>query len=938
MRGVFAFVLTFFMISGLAADAAAQARVEGTVTGTDGKPVPGATVRVAGSELRKPRTTTTGADGGYVVDDLKLGQWVQVIAFQEGRRLAVGSTLVSQAIEKLDLTARADQVTEVVDIEDLNPSGGPSGNVRGVIRDGAGAPIPGARVTIKETPVATTADSAGRYAFHGLRADVPVDIGASAGGYRDKASRVVVPNGGVVEADLTLDAGKATGKSEPAGKSGPAEGEGPGGLENAALVTKSDDSGSSELRPGEAAGLPTLTQADLFRAIQFLPAARGDLEASSELYLRGGTPDQTLVTLDGFNIYPFTHYFGTFSAVNMDAIDSATFSATASNAADGGRMAGALRMTAAPTAVDAPNGGVDLSTLGWGVRASTPFGSRVAALFAYRATPPTTLYNRVLDEMSGNTGLSFPNRQAVYSGGAFELAPTISSFHDLNGKITANVTDRDRLSATIYDASDAANLSRNVGEPAASASLAEPPLYAALPADAVAQISNVQSWKGQGISAQWERKWSRGARTTVSIGHSMFSMDDSYASIVTSPSTGIDYSFTAERGGSAGLSESNRITDTTFRVDGSIDVGYRHALSAGGELSALEASYGLSTEVLSSTKSSLPASTLAGLASQTDTGHLATMYAQDSWRPALPITIAPGVRVTHYDLAGTTYVDPRATVSYELNRWVRFSGAWTIDHQAANRITREDLTRGDGEFWALANGSSIALPRAEQFVAGASLELPTLLVELRGYYKQLDDLTLFAPRLFPGLPIGPSDTFFYDGSRIAKGVEFHLAHSIPENTVWLSYVASRSDDTFPLLEPKAFPSSQDQRQAFKIADTVKFAKSWSAGGVWVYGSGRPDTPATGVTQVWLPSGSAVNQVAFGPKNSDRLPPYHRLDVRAERLFRFDRIKIAVVGTVFNAYDRQNIAYSQYWTTDAQVVATDVTFLRRTYDIALRIGF
>src|SRR5262245_5116987 len=71
-------------------------------------------------------------------------------------------------------------------------------------------------------------------------------------------------------------------------------------------------------------------------------------------------------------------------------------------------------------------------------------------------------------------------------------------------------------------------------------------------------------------------------------------------------------------------------------------------------------------------------------------------------------------------------------------------------------------------------------------------------------------------------------------------------NSIPENTVWLSYVASRSDDTFPSLEPTAFPSSQDQRQAFKIADTVRFAKSWSAGGVWVYGSGRPETPATGV--------------------------------------------------------------------------------------------
>ena len=367
-------------------------------------------------------------------------------------------------------------------------------------------------------------------------------------------------------------------------------------------------------------------------------------------------------------------------------------------------------------------------------------------------------------------------------------------------------------------------------------------------------------------------------------------------------------------------------------------MGYKHALSAGGELSSLEASYDLRTEILATTKSSSPGSKLADLVTQTDTGHLATAYVQDSWRPASPLTIAPGVRITHYDLAGATYVDPRATVTYELNRWVRFSGAWTIDHQAANRITREDLTRGDGEFWALANGTTIAVPRAQQFVAGASLELPTLLVEVRGYYKQLDDLTLFAPRLFPGVTVGPSDTFFYDGSRTAKGVEFHLAHSIPANTVWLSYVASRADDLFPLLEPNAFPSSQDQRQAFKAADTLRFGKSWSAGGVFVFGSGRPETLPTGTSPAWLPTGSTVYQVDFGSKNSSRLPAYHRLDARLERSFQFDRMSMAIVGTVFNAYDRQNIAYSQYWTTDAQVVTTDVTFLRRTYDVALRLAF
>ena len=96
------FVLTLVAVIGFAAHAAAQARVEGTVKGIDGKPVAGVMVRVEGSDLPKPRTTTTGADGTYVVADLKLGQWVQVVAYQDGRKLAIESTLVTRAVEKVD--------------------------------------------------------------------------------------------------------------------------------------------------------------------------------------------------------------------------------------------------------------------------------------------------------------------------------------------------------------------------------------------------------------------------------------------------------------------------------------------------------------------------------------------------------------------------------------------------------------------------------------------------------------------------------------------------------------------------------------------------------------------------------------------------------------------------------------------------------------------
>ena len=50
-------------------------------------------------------------------------------------------------------------------------------------------------------------------------------------------------------------------------------------------------------------------------------------------------------------------------------------------------------------------------------------------------------------------------------------------------------------------------------------------------------------------------------------------------------------------------------------------------------------------------------------------------------------------------------------------------GAWAIDHQIVNAITREDRLHGDGAFWALSNGAAIPVPRAMQFVASGSLDM-----------------------------------------------------------------------------------------------------------------------------------------------------------------------------------------------------------------------
>ena len=61
------------------------------------------------------------------------------------------------------------------------------------------------------------------------------------------------------------------------------------------------------------------------KALQLLPGVQSGGEGQSGLYVRGGSPDQNLILLDGVPVYNASHLFGFFSVFNADAIKDVTF-------------------------------------------------------------------------------------------------------------------------------------------------------------------------------------------------------------------------------------------------------------------------------------------------------------------------------------------------------------------------------------------------------------------------------------------------------------------------------------------------------------------------------------------------------------------------------------------------------------------------------------
>jgi hypothetical protein len=99
------------------------------------------------------------------------------------------------------------------------------------------------------------------------------------------------------------------------------------------------------LPPREIDMVPQVVESDLLRTLQNLPGIAAVSDFSSQLYVRGGTPDQNLYLIDGVDIYNPEHLFGLFSTFNTDAIKNVDISKGGFGADHGGRLSSVLDVT-----------------------------------------------------------------------------------------------------------------------------------------------------------------------------------------------------------------------------------------------------------------------------------------------------------------------------------------------------------------------------------------------------------------------------------------------------------------------------------------------------------------------------------------------------------------------------------------------------------------
>ncbi|MGE5438524.1 MAG: carboxypeptidase-like regulatory domain-containing protein [Bacteroidota bacterium] len=79
---------------------------------------------------------------------------------------------------------------------------------------------------------------------------------------------------------------------------------------------------SYSIHPGDLSKVPQFIEADAFRAFQALPGVTTAADMSSQISVRGGNYDETLVFLDGIPVYNPYHLVGVFSMFNSDILQN----------------------------------------------------------------------------------------------------------------------------------------------------------------------------------------------------------------------------------------------------------------------------------------------------------------------------------------------------------------------------------------------------------------------------------------------------------------------------------------------------------------------------------------------------------------------------------------------------------------------------------------
>jgi outer membrane receptor protein involved in Fe transport len=277
------------------------------------------------------------------------------------------------------------------------------------------------------------------------------------------------------------------------------------------------------------------------------------------------------------------------------------------------------------------------------------------------------------------------------------------------------------------------------------------------------------------------------------------------------------------------------------------------------------------------------------------------LYFSNKLRLANPFTVELGIR---YDYASWTVdknIGPRINMAYDLNKKSVLRMGWGKFYQTQG-IHKLNALDGDKRFYPAELAEHRVLGIDHEFQSGINLRV-------EAYQKKLSNIR---PRYhnFRGFTLNPLEEIHDDRIRLepergeSRGIEIFIKKDRDEKfRWWVSYSYAIAEDVIDGLK---IPRDFDQRHTIYLDLNYQPNLKWRLNLAWQYHTGWPYTKSIlNVVNEW-PDGYIDYEWIPGPLNAQRLPDYHRLDIRATRVFYTAYGRISAFFEIRNVYNQENI--------------------------------
>ncbi|MCF7886542.1 MAG: TonB-dependent receptor [Candidatus Marinimicrobia bacterium] len=599
---------------------------------------------------------------------------------------------------------------------------------------------------------------------------------------------------------------------------------------------------------------PAFVEQDVFRTLQMTPSVKSKNDFSSALVVRGGSPDENLIMLDGIEIYNPYHLGGVFSTFNAKAISDAEFIAGGFNAKYGNRNSSVLNITSREG-----NSRKKLlfknSKFGDYFNLSGLSGEVSMLTSKFLAEGPVGNGSWML---AGRRTYFDKLAQAYYAFNDDEL-PGKYYFWDSQAKVIQDITDKDRLTYCGYFGRDFLEMDFDD--------------------DNGGGFGIDFDWGNYTSGLRWRHVPNTKIHSVTSLYHTNYDWDlNAEISQMDSLKDGKAYESTIN------YLEEVSLQDWTLKEELNFYATDHHTITTGFELKNINMKTYQKIQDIT-------------FLDQNRNVNIFGVFLQDKWKVNNLLSVQTGLRISRYNGHEHNYYDPRIGLKYLLSDNSSLKVSWGIYNQFIFTQNHEEEIINFVNFWGTVP-EHLDAQTCQHYILGFERRFGNkFFASIEGYYKPYSNLMVNNPKNDPS--IDKDD--FIEGKGEAWGIELLLKKSVGKFSGWIGYSYSKlyrrvdfnSDGKIEKSADEVYNPKYDQPHSFNCVLSYKLNSKNSFGLTIKSASGQPYTPVVGKTFSQSNMGNYLNPYSelrniVGQRNSARYPVYFRSDISWVRnIYPFD---------------------------------------------------